>query len=81
MDHNPTEKSPVFVLGAPRSGTTLLYHMLVSSSQFANYRAETHIFNLLGPKFGDLNKPARREKLLAAWLESFQFERSGLDAK
>jgi hypothetical protein len=72
-------KSPIFVLGAPRSSTTLLYHMLVSSGRFANYRAETHVFNLLGPKFGNLDRPAHRRRLLDAWLGSFQFRRSGLD--
>lgn len=72
-------KPPVFVLGAPRSGTTLLYHMLLSSGQFAIYMAETHVFNLVGPRFGDLSYEAKRQKLLHVWLRSFQFKRSGLD--
>ena len=71
-------KPPVFVLGAPRSGTTLLYHMLLSSGQFAIYMAETHVFNLVGPRFGDLSHEANRQKLLDIWLRSFQFKRSGL---
>ena len=37
--------APVFVVGSPRSGTTLLYHMLLSAGRFAIYRAETHVFN------------------------------------
>ena len=45
-------KAPVFVLGCPRSGTTLLYHMLLSAGNFAVYRAESQVFNLLEPRFG-----------------------------
>lgn len=71
-------KPPVFVLGAPRSGTTLLYHMLLSSGQFAIYMSETHVFNLVGPRFGDLAHVTNRQKLLDVWLRSFQFKRSGL---
>ncbi|PYX37709.1 MAG: hypothetical protein DMG81_13485 [Acidobacteria bacterium] len=37
-------KAPVFVLGCPRSGTTLLYHMLLSAGNFALYRAESQVF-------------------------------------
>jgi|SRR5690625_85132 len=55
--------------------------MLISSGRFADYRSETHVFNLLGPKFSDLTNPAQREKLLDVWLQSFQFRQSGLDAK
>jgi len=72
-------RPPVFVLGAPRSGTTLLYHMLLSSGQFAVYMSETHVFNLVGPRFGDLSREANRKKLVDVWLRSFQFKRSGLD--
>jgi len=72
-------KPPVFVLGAPRSGTTLLYHMLLSSGQFAIYMSETHVFNLVGPRFGNLAHEANRRKLLDVWLRSFQFKRSGLN--
>jgi len=71
-------KPPVFVLGAPRSGTTLLYHMLLSSGHFAIYMSETHVFNLVGPRFGDLADVTNRQKLLDVWLRSFQFKRSGL---
>jgi hypothetical protein len=72
-------KPPVFVLGAPRSGTTLLYKMLISSGQFANYAAETHIFNMVWPKFGNLADAKSRLKALDAWLNSYQFSCSGLD--
>ena len=48
-------KAPVFVLGCGRSGTTLLYHMLLSAGDFAVYRAESNAINLLEPRFGDLS--------------------------
>jgi LPS sulfotransferase NodH len=72
-------KAPVFVLGCPRSGTTLLYHMLLSSGNFAVYRAESQVFNLLEPRFGGLDRTANRRRLLAAWRETELFRRTGLD--
>ena len=39
-------KRPVFVVGCPRSGTTLLYSMLVASGGFAFYRKETYFYDL-----------------------------------
>lgn len=72
-------KAPVFVLGCPRSGTTLLYHMLLSSGNFAVYRAESQVFNLLEPRFGVLSRASNRRRLLAAWRETELFRRTGLD--
>src|SRR5205809_6370734 len=73
--------APVFVLGCVRSGTTLLYHMLLSAGDFAVYRSESNAINLLEPRFGDLSVRKNREKLMDAWLDSKLFGRSGLDAK
>jgi hypothetical protein len=44
-------RNPVFVVGSPRSGTTLLYHTLLSSGCFAVYRAETEIFSTIAFRF------------------------------
>jgi Sulfotransferase family len=74
------EKAPVFVVGCPRSGTTLLYHMLLSAGDFAIYRAESNVFNLLVPRFGGLRSVADRRELLDIWLRSKLFRVSGLDA-
>src|SRR5580704_4417565 len=74
-------KAPVFVLGSPRSGTTLLYHMLLSSGGFAVYRSATHVFNLLETAYGDLGKASHKRKLMKAWLGSKMFQVSGLDAR
>jgi hypothetical protein len=73
-------KAPVFVLGCPRSGTTVLYHMLLSSGDFAVYRAESNVFNLLVPRFGGMRSAANRQQLLDVWLRSKPFRVSGLDA-
>lgn len=74
-------KAPVFVLGCPRSGTTLLYYMLLSSGGFAVYPEESHVFNMIVPKFGNLASRKSREKLMKRWLNSIFFEHSGLDAQ
>src|ERR1700741_4925371 len=74
-------KSPVFVLGCPRSGTTLLYHMLLSAGNFVVYRAESQVFNLLEPRFGDLGVPRNRQRMLDAWQGSSLFTKTGLDAQ
>src|ERR1700722_6655467 len=74
-------RSPVFVLGSPRSGTTLLYDMLLSAGGFAVYLAESNLFNLLVPRFGDLSVRSNRKKLLQSWLNSKLFRASGVDAQ
>jgi hypothetical protein len=74
-------RAPVFVIGCPRSGTTLLYHMLLSAGDFAVYRTETHVFNSLGPRFGDLRRPEHREAMVRVWLGSMMHVRSGLDER
>ena len=73
--------APVFVVGCPRSGTTLLYNMLLSSGDFAVYLAESNVFNLLVPRFGDLKNAVNRERLIEAWLKSKLFRASFLDAE
>jgi hypothetical protein len=72
-------KAPVFVLGCGRSGTTLLYHMLLSAGNFAVYRTESNIINLLEPRFGDLSVARNKERLLEAWYGSRLYTLSGLD--
>lgn len=73
-------QAPVFVLGCPRSGTTVLYHMLLSAGEFAVYRTESNVFNLLVPRFGGMRSAADRKALLDVWLRSKLFRVSGLDA-
>jgi hypothetical protein len=71
-------KAPVFVLGCGRSGTKLLYHTLLSAGGFAVYHAESNAFNLIGLRFGSLDRLQNRRTLLDHWLKSKLFYRSGL---
>jgi hypothetical protein len=73
--------APVFVVGCPRSGTTYLYHILLSAGNFVVLRAESQVFHLLEPRFGDLSVPANKKNLLTAWFNSRLFTATGLDAK
>jgi hypothetical protein len=75
----PRKDAPVFVIGCGRSGTTLLYHMILSAGDFAVYRTESNAINLLEPRFGDLSVRRNRERLMDAWLDSKLFAVSGLD--
>jgi len=69
---------PVFVMGCARSGTTLLYHTLLSSGGFAVYFAEPAVFDMLVPRFKDLSVSKHRSELMKYWLSSKMFRASGL---
>jgi len=77
---NQRKFAPVFVLGSPRSGTTLLYDMLLSSGGFAVYLAESNVFNVLGPRFGDFGSRKTRKRVLDAWLNSKLFRATGISS-
>jgi len=68
------------VVGSPRSGTTLLYHSLLSSGCFAVYRAETEIFSTIAFRF-DFRSAKGLERLLDVWIRSDLFQLSSLDAR
>lgn len=76
---SPRSKAPVFVLGCGRSGTTLLYHMLLSSGNFAVYRTESNVINLLEPRFGDLSVVRNKRRLLDAWYKTRLYTLSDLE--
>jgi hypothetical protein len=69
----------VFVIGCGRSGTTLLYHMILSAGNFAVYRTESNVINLLEPRFGNLSSTRNKRRLLEAWYNSRLYTLSGLD--
>ena len=79
---NPSDRkrSPVFVMGCHRSGTNLLYDMLLSAGGFAIYRGSLPVFETLIPRFGSMEHRANRKKLLETWLRSKGFRRTGLDS-
>jgi hypothetical protein len=79
---NPSDRknSPVFVMGCHRSGTNLLYDMLLSAGGFAIYRGSLPVYETLIPRFGSMEHRGNREKLLRTWLRSKGFRRTGLAA-
>jgi hypothetical protein len=74
-------RQPVFVMGCHRSGTNLLYDILLSAGGFAVYRGYLPVYELLIPRFGGLHQRKNREKLMQVWLRSKGFRRSELDRK
>ncbi len=73
------DRAPVFVVGSARSGNTLLYHLLLSSGYFPQYRTEPVVFDLLTPRFGNFRRRRNREELMKYWVRSTQCRRTGLD--
>lgn len=69
---------PVFVVGCPRSGTTLLYHMIQSSGDFALVPWESHAFDFLGRWFPNLTSRERRKRLMQVFLRTRRFLATGL---
>ncbi len=57
----------------------MLYHMLVSTGKFANFRAESHVFDVLAPRFGGLRSAGDRRAAMRSWTASRHFQISGLD--
>jgi len=53
--------------------------MLLSSGGFAIYRGFLPIYKILIPRFGSMKSRANREKILATWLRSKGFRRTGLE--
>jgi hypothetical protein len=76
---NERKRCPVFVVGCHRSGTNLLYDTLLSAGGFAIYRGYLPIYKMLIPRFGKLDQPESRKKIVEIWLRSKGFRRSGLD--
>jgi LPS sulfotransferase NodH len=81
-NHVDTERKrrPVFVMGCHRSGTNLLYDTLLSAGGFAVYRGYLPIYKTLIPRFGSLENPRNRDKIVATWMQSKGFARAGVEA-
>jgi len=67
-------------MGCHRSGTNLLYDMLLSAGGFAIYRGYLPIYKTFVPLYGSMENRSNREKIVANWLRSKGFRRTGLDA-
>lgn len=72
---------PIFIIGAPRSGTTLLRAML-NRHPNVGLCDETYYFYYVYSRrhaFGDLNKAAHRRRLVDRYLATNRIKRLGLD--
>lgn len=72
-------RGPVFVVGASRSGTTLVYSLLLASDAFPRYEAETLLLEEGPRRYGALHRERAYRSFIRDWLRSRQFSRSGLD--
>jgi hypothetical protein len=73
-------RPPVFIVGCPRSGTSYLYHLLLSAGGFARFHTQMNVFDVLEPIFGNLSSRSNKEKMMREWLRSKAFNVSGLEA-
>jgi sulfotransferase family protein len=73
------KRAPVFVMGCHRSGTNLIYDMLLSSGGFTIHRGYLPLYKKLIPRFGSMESRAHREKIFATWMRSKGYRRYGLD--
>lgn len=73
-------KPPLFIVGCPRSGTSFLYHLLLSAGGFAEFRTQMNVFDVLQPIYGDLAQAENKRRMLVEWLRSKAFRASGLEA-
>src|SRR2546428_14060023 len=74
-------EAPVFVLGCGRSGTTLLYHMILSAGGFPVHPAESNLLNLLEPRFANHTIPRDSLQPSDACVTSPPFTRSALTGR
>jgi hypothetical protein len=73
-------KPPVFIVGCPRSGTSFLYHLLLSAGGFAEFHTQMNVYDVLDPVYGDLGVRKNKESAMREWLQSKAFRVSGLEA-
>jgi hypothetical protein len=73
-------KRPVFVVGCPRSGTTLLWSMLIAAGGFAIYRKETY-FYVIAPRFPHLQSARSQQTFLKEFLQGSLGKVPGVDVE
>lgn len=80
-DHSPPQNSraPVFIVGCPRSGTSFLYHLLLSAGGFAEFHTQMNVYDVLEPIYGDLGVMRNKKAALEEWLRSKAGRLSGLE--
>jgi len=72
-------EAPIFIVGCPRSGTSFLYHLLLSAGGFAEFHTQMNVYDVLEPIYGDLGVTRNKKAALDKWLESKAGRISGLD--
>ncbi len=71
-------RAPVFIVGCPRSGTSFLYHLLLSAGGFAEFHTQMNVYDVLEPIYGNLGVPKNKAAAIHEWLRSKAFLVSGL---
>lgn len=77
-DARPSDNAPIFIVGCPRSGTSLLYHMLLSSGEFPIYLSESKVL-ACSAHYGSLRRAKNRRRFVDDFVRSKQFRESGLE--
>ncbi|MGH9513714.1 MAG: sulfotransferase family protein [Terriglobales bacterium] len=72
-------KPPIFIVGCPRSGTSFLYHLLLSAGGFAEFHTQMNVFDVLQPIYGDISQTKNKKRMMRDWIGSKAFQVSGLD--
>jgi hypothetical protein len=73
-------KRPIFVVGCPRSGTTLVYSMLVGAGGVAVYRKETYFYDLVH-RFPSLATERAQRQFGRAFMSGYLGKVPGLDVE
>ena len=76
-----TLNNPIFIIGCPRSGTTLLQRMLDAHPEIA-IAPETHFMQYFWQRrveYGDLNQDDNFQQLLAQITTSPEFAETGIN--
>jgi len=73
-------KSPIFIVGCPRSGTSYLYHLFLSAGGFARFHTQMNVYDVLEPIYGNLSVFRHKKLMMREWLRSKAFYASGLEA-
>jgi hypothetical protein len=82
-DCEPQWDKPIFIVGAPRSGTTLLRNLLNRHPQIAIFRDSDfyHYVFRRSRSFGDLSDPRNRQRLVKEYLSIHSIRRAQLDTQ
>jgi hypothetical protein len=69
---------PIFTVGSPRSGSSYVYHLMLSAGGFAEFRTQMNYYDVLEPICGVPSSRKNLDRMLKEWLQSKAFQVSGL---